>query len=335
MRGSPASPDDERGIDFQLPQLLPPPPRFAGFVGTLGVHALAATLVFALSALPEPEPDAVQIALARTQVTPLVFPRELTLSDLLTPSEDTPPTPSATRPAAPKPLPAPAPPAPPKPPDLVVPEPPRVEISRTDPLPAGLPLETAQPQIQPVERPKLAFETPRSQGTPAGSAAGQGSVLAPPRRTVDELGQELARQQPGGGLVVGDLGEGSGGLGDLLGGESSATRNLSALELISDANGVDFKPYLIQILSTVRRNWTSVIPESARLGRRGRVRIQFAIDREGGVPKLVIAQASGAEALDRAAVAGISASTPFPPLPSEFTGGQVRLQFTFSYNTPR
>jgi outer membrane biosynthesis protein TonB len=39
-------------------------------------------------------------------------------------------------------------------------------------------------------------------------------------------------------------------------------------------------------------------------------------------------------ALDRAAVAGISASNPFPPLPAEFRGEQIRLQFTFLYNVP-
>ena len=50
------------------------------------------------------------------------------------------------------------------------------------------------------------------------------------------------------------------------------------------------------------------------------------------MPKLVISVPSGAQPLDRAAVAGISASNPFPPLPVEFKGEQIRLQFTFSYN---
>jgi TonB family protein len=95
---------------------------------------------------------------------------------------------------------------------------------------------------------------------------------------------------------------------------------------------VDFKPYLIQVLAAVRRNWRSVIPERARLGRQGRVKIQFAIARNGSVPKLVIAMPSGTDALDRAAVAGISASNPFPPLPPAFRGEQVRLQLTFLYN---
>jgi TonB family protein len=91
----------------------------------------------------------------------------------------------------------------------------------------------------------------------------------------------------------------------------------------------------MRILATVRQHWTAVIPESAKLGRRGKVAIQFSISRDGGVPKLVIATSSGADALDRAAVAGISASVPFPPLPNEYKGETVRLQFNFAYNIPR
>ena len=63
--------------------------------------------------------------------------------------------------------------------------------------------------------------------------------------------------------------------------------------------------------------------------------IQFSIARDGKVPKLVIETSSGTDPLDRAAVAGISASTPFPPLPSDFKGDKIVLQFNFSYNMPR
>jgi TonB family protein len=88
------------------------------------------------------------------------------------------------------------------------------------------------------------------------------------------------------------------------------------------------------VLAAVRRNWFAIMPESAKFGSRGRVALQFSIDREGRVPKLVIVNASGIQALDRAAVAGVSASNPFPPLPNEFRGAQIRLQLTFSYNVP-
>jgi TonB family protein len=107
----------------------------------------------------------------------------------------------------------------------------------------------------------------------------------------------------------------------------------SSLELVSDPMGVDFRPYLTRVLAAVRRNWYAVIPESARLGRTGKVVIQFAISKDGSVPKLVIAEPSGADPLDRAAVAGISASNPFPPLPPEFRGSQIRLQLAFDYKT--
>jgi TonB family protein len=133
--------------------------------------------------------------------------------------------------------------------------------------------------------------------------------------------------------VVGDLEmQGPGGIGPGFNIPPAPGRTATALELQSDPQGVDFKPYLIRILASVKRNWLTIIPESARLGRVGRVQIQFAIARDGSVPKLVIAMPSGTEALDRAAVAGVSASTPFPPLPKDFQGDQVRLQFTFRYN---
>ena len=105
----------------------------------------------------------------------------------------------------------------------------------------------------------------------------------------------------------------------------------SSLELMSDPMGADLRPYLIQVLALVKRNWYAVIPESAHLGAQGLVELQFIIDRSGQVPKLVIATPSGSEPLDKAAVAGISASVPFPPLPSDFKGQQIRLQFAFKY----
>ena len=62
--------------------------------------------------------------------------------------------------------------------------------------------------------------------------------------------------------------------------------------------GVDFRPYLAQVLAAVRRNWTAVMPESVRLGLRGHVSIQFAIGKDGSVLKLVYAEQSGSRPLD-------------------------------------
>jgi TonB family protein len=251
-------------------------------------------------------------------------------------------TPSTSRPAAAAPaeIPVPAPlPTPAPPPKPVIPDPPKIEIAQQQtpqnlPPAAGVP-SAPPPQIQAQEKPKLAFETP---GLPSAfnrqPGGGQGR-LAPPSTSVEELARASARPAKSPGVTVGDMGDGIGGIGEGINRLPTPGKVGSNLELLSDPMGVDFRPYLIKVLAMVRRNWFAVIPESVRLGRRGRTVVQFAINKDGGVPKLVIAVPSGADSLDRAAVAGVSASNPFPPLPGEFSGTQIRLQFTFSYNMTR
>lgn len=206
---------------------------------------------------------------------------------------------------------------------------PNVVRAQSAPPPAlGVPVPGPPPQIQAAEKPRLAFESP---GSSTGTAAGIGRIPVPkPLSSVEEAARAAVRSG-GRGLIVGDDDAPSGA------NPSSPSAPIpgklgSAVELLSDPMGVDFWPYLVKVLNAVRRNWFAVIPESARLGRQGRVAIQFAISRDGAVPKLVIATPSGTEALDRAAVAGISASNPFPPLPIDFKGREVRLQFVFKYN---
>ncbi len=198
------------------------------------------------------------------------------------------------------------------------------------------PLPPAQAPPPPPQKNKSPFEPV---GGPERSPKGQG--LGPrievPKGGVDEAVRALIRSGAGGsGTVVGDRGQGAGGVLDsLLQRGAPGAQRQSALELMSDPQGIDFKPYLIQVLASVRRSWFSVMPESIRFGRSGRVVIQFAVDRNGQVTKLVISEESGANALDRAAVAGVSGAVPFPPLPAGFKGQEARLQLVFNYNMPR
>jgi len=77
------------------------------------------------------------------------------------------------------------------------------------------------------------------------------------------------------------------------------------------------------------------MPESVKLGRHGKVGLLFAIVKSGSVSKVTYAFQSGADSLDKAAIAAISASNPFPPLPAEFKGDRVVLQLNFAYNVPK
>ncbi len=208
-------------------------------------------------------------------------------------------------------------------------DPSQIRPAMPPPQALGTPQVAPPPQIQAEEKPKIAFERP---GAPTGVPGGQGisRMPAPPKNTVQEAVRSVARGSHSAAIV----GDDEDAIVNLPGNNRANPmpgRLGSSLELVSDPMGVDFRPYLIRVLASVRRNWYAVIPESARLGRTGKVIIQFAISRDGNVPKLVIAVPSGADPLDRAAVAGISASNPFPPLPGNFPGNQIRLQLAFDY----
>jgi TonB family protein len=106
------------------------------------------------------------------------------------------------------------------------------------------------------------------------------------------------------------------------------------MEVLTDTQGVDFGPYLAQVLQIVRRNWYENIPESAfsPLYKKGKVSIEFAIAKDGHIDGIHIVQSSKDVALDRGAWGGITLSTPFPPLPREFGGPYLGLRFIFFYN---
>ncbi len=316
-------------------------------LGSLLVHILLFTFVIAISRIDTYVPRvATEIVPDFRKATPLIAPplseltqkapnrgkiaKEVNVEDLL-------PRPASQEKLAPAPaVRAFKPPAPIKPglPDQEAPrfaEPPKIEAANNLPqaplLSAGTVKAPPPPQIQAQEPPKLAFETPGQNGVAIEKAQPK---LTPPKASVDEAIRNSVKPNNS-GVVVGDLDQPL-NLPESMRLPPSPGGTGSSLELMSDPLGVDFKPYLTRILALVRRNWFAVIPESARLGNRGVVLLQFSIDRSGQVPKLVIATPSGSESLDRAAVAGISASVPFPPLPSEYKGQQIRLQFAFKYN---
>jgi TonB family protein len=139
-------------------------------------------------------------------------------------------------------------------------------------------------------------------------------------KAIDQAAQAAAAHRGGGG-EGGDFGLGTGAHG----------RQLGALDILSDTQGVDFGPYLARILEDVRENWYRIIPVSAEM-KKGKLAIEFVIMKDGNVREMRLVATSGDVALDRAAWGGITASNPFPPLPSDFTGQYLALRFRFYYN---
>jgi TonB family protein len=104
-----------------------------------------------------------------------------------------------------------------------------------------------------------------------------------------------------------------------------------ALDILSDTQGVDFGPYLNLALQRVRENWYHLIPESAAI-KKGKLAIEFAITKNGQISGMKLVASSSDVALDRPAWGSITASNPFPPLPSEFNGQYLAVRFRFYYN---
>jgi outer membrane biosynthesis protein TonB len=303
---------------------------------TLAAHAAGIVILFML---PESffeehrPPDAVR------HITPIFEP----LTRLTQKAPNTVKAPkefsAETHPALPRPaLPAPAPAgpklkpqpvrqavipqAPPPKPTQQLPEPPKVEAAVKAPkidVPQLGTLPPPPPQIQAQENPKLPLEN-LNHGPPP--------VVPPEKRVIP-----IPDASPS--AVLRNLGGGAPQLPPAPPVQDNEPTGVQLPQLLTDAQGVDFTPYLRLILQTVKRNWQAVMPENVRLGRRGKVSIVFSINREGRVLKLVYNEQSGIDSYDKAAVAGISMSNPFPPLPLAYKGDHIAVQFNFAYNTPK
>jgi TonB family protein len=323
---------EERGFELNLLPLETEhksPARLAGLAAaSIGVHLVLGLIAFSLPAIEYKPPPPIVITDLRKSVS-IVYPRfsEPTQKDpnigKVSRDLDVRSAVQASKPSAPKfrpPAPMPGPPAATPAPAI---ETPKIDVAMANAMPA---IPNALPQAPPPEK-KNPFESVGSGAGPK-PASTLNIPLPKPEVSAQAAARAAIRPSTSGGLTVGDLGDDI----SVAGVAPSDGKPRSNLQLLSDPQGVDFKPYLVQVLAAVRHNWLAVIPESARLGRRGQVLIQFIIDRRGAVPKLVIASPSGTEALDRAAVAGVSMSNPFPPLPPDYKGDQVRLQLAFTYN---
>jgi TonB family protein len=225
-------------------------------------------------------------------------------------------------------------PAPPAQVPQVAPKPLIVDAPKIEAPPSPQPFQIANaPPLPPPPgkaTPKPAFEDipPRSSGPPPSGG------IAMPSTSVQDAVRALQKSGGAGASAIGDtVTDDAMGAGLRL--PPSAGRPQSSIQLRSDPLGADFRPYMIQVIASVRRAWLAVYPEAAKTGMRGQVILQFSIDRNGKVLKVVFNGETPSRPLNEAAVAAISASTPMPPFPTAFKGDHIILQMTFQYNMPR
>jgi len=140
------------------------------------------------------------------------------------------------------------------------------------------------------------------------------------------LGQEsTVNSQPGQKSQPKDYGLGVG---------APAAKQLGGVDILNDTQGVDFGPYLKEILVNIKNNWYHLIPEIAEM-KKGKLAIEFAITKDGKVADMRLVASADDTILDRAAWGSITASNPFSPLPDEFKGAYLALRMRFYYNPER
>ncbi|MGC8916130.1 MAG: TonB family protein [Thermoanaerobaculum sp.] len=97
-----------------------------------------------------------------------------------------------------------------------------------------------------------------------------------------------------------------------------------------DTQWYDWGPYAAEMLRRIRYHWN--IPELARLGVPGVVRIRFFIEKDGKVTGLSILKESSHPPMDFAARDAILNASPLPPLPKEVGVEREGVVITFYYN---
>ncbi|HXZ31879.1 MAG TPA: TonB family protein [Terriglobales bacterium] len=105
----------------------------------------------------------------------------------------------------------------------------------------------------------------------------------------------------------------------------------SSLTLIGDPMGVDFSPYLKDLMEAIRKNLMSSVSK-LRVSQPKDVTVELAVSKDGTISGMKIASSSGNEALDRATQDGITSSAPLPTLPAAFKGQSLKLRLRFSYS---
>ena len=86
-------------------------------------------------------------------------------------------------------------------------------------------------------------------------------------------------------------------------------------------------PYMRDLEQKIKRNWSPPKGDTSK-----RIVITFTIGRDGRLLSHRITKSSGIPLADRAAMSAIELTAPFRPLPPEFRGQSVPIEFTFDYN---
>ena len=220
------------------------------------------------------------------------------------------PQPQTPAPKAPAPRPAPAPVSVPKP--TVKPQ-----SNFNIPIPKSNIPQVTQPSSAPVT------SAPKIGGSGTGTS-GKSTSPAPsfsPTTGSNGGAGGTGTGTGGGGRFSNATGSGSGNVGNPGPGNPKGAPGIDAIK------EPDFGPYMKELQRRIKMNWDPPKGNESK-----RVVLLFSIARDGRLLNVKVHRSSGLPAADNAAIDAVKLTAPFRPLPPEFKGNSVDIQFTFDYN---
>ena len=201
---------------------------------------------------------------------------------------------------------------------------------------------SARPSLKPPSMPKLsarptssfAIPVPKPTGATSGKTYSTGPIGG---SGIAKSGGSSSSRSGGGYAPVPSLAPTSGG-----GGGSSASRlsrggsgygNAGNPGGGGGAPGIDsirepdFGPYMRELQRRIKMNW-----EPPKGNESKRVVLLFKIARDGRLLSVRVFKSSGVPNADKAALSAVELTAPFKPLPADFRGASIDIQFTFDYN---
>lgn len=89
----------------------------------------------------------------------------------------------------------------------------------------------------------------------------------------------------------------------------------------------DFGPYMRDLQRRIKMNWDPPKGNESK-----RVVLLFKIAKDGRLLSVSVFKSSGIPNADRAALNAVKLTAPFRPLPGDYRGSSIDIQFTFDYN---
>jgi TonB family protein len=93
---------------------------------------------------------------------------------------------------------------------------------------------------------------------------------------------------------------------------------------------IDFSSYMKKLQKRIKKNWNPPKREESKS-----ITIIFIVDKKGDFPYTKILKSSNDQLFDEAAIKAIKDSAPYMPLPDDYNGDNVDIEFKFDYNVHR